>query len=214
MPEAAVSLRGAPDGVGSRTGLAWNGRLSLVLQAWCARLAGPLTVPAIALAMRFIFRWRIRDHCEVRRRLRATVRDHAGPMLIAANHLTYFDSAVIAWALAPVWWLVVHSSKMPWNVPERKNFAASLSARMLAYFYKCLPITRGGDRAQAILVLSKLNHLLRKGEPVLMFPEGGRSSSGRVDRSNATHRISQLVKAVPGTKLLCVYVRGDHQVEA
>ena len=58
------------------------------------------------------------------------------------------DSAIIAWALGSPGWYLRHFSALPWNVPERRNFAASPSQRVLVYLMKCVPITRGGDRAE------------------------------------------------------------------
>ena len=54
------------------------------------------------------------------------LRRRAAPVLVCANHLTLIDSAVIAWALGSPWWYLRHFAALPWNVPERANFAASL----------------------------------------------------------------------------------------
>jgi hypothetical protein len=61
-------------------------------------------------------------------------------------------------------------------------------------------------------VLVRLTHLLARGETVLLFPEGGRSRSGRVEEESATYGVGRLVTGVPGCRVLCVYVRGDRQV--
>jgi len=163
--------------------------------------------------MRFLYRFSFHDLRTVRRRFKAELETNTGPVLIAANHLTFVDSPILTWGLAPTWWYVLHSAKMPWNVPERRNFASSAMARILAYLYKCLPITRGGDRKGVTLVLEKLAHLLRRGHLVLMFPEARRSRTSRIDRTYAAHGLGRLVKSVPGTRVLCVYMRGDHQNE-
>ena len=76
---------------------------------------------------------------------------------------------------------------------------------------KCLPIRRGGDRKEGALVLARLAHLLARGEVGLVFPEGGRSRSGRVDVDAAAYGVGRLVKAVPGCRVLCVYLRGAGQ---
>jgi 1-acyl-sn-glycerol-3-phosphate acyltransferase len=132
---------------------------------------------------------------------------------MAANHLTFVDSPILTWGLASIGRLVLQPTTMPWNVPERRNFADSLPTKVMAYLYKCLPITRGGDRQEITLVLAKLAWLMRRGHLVLMFPEARRSRTGRIDRTHAAHGVGRLVKEVPGTRVLCVYLRGDHQAE-
>ena len=49
------------------------------------------------------------------------------------------------------------------------------------------------------------------GERVLVFPEGGRSRSGRVDLAQAAYGVGRLVRALPGCRVLCVYLRGARQ---
>ena len=41
------------------------------------------------------------------------------------------DSALIAWALGSPLWYVRHFAALPWNMPERRNFARSLVAAAL-----------------------------------------------------------------------------------
>jgi hypothetical protein len=60
-------------------------------------------------------------------------------------------------------------------------------------------------------VLARVGHLLRRGEVALLFPEGGRSRTGRVDVDAAAYGVGRLVKAVPGCVVLCVYLRGAGQ---
>lgn len=205
-----------PSAVASRVGaeppqLQPGHRVAVEVQSAVARLAAPVVVPAIATALGWGLRYRVRDHRDVRRRLRRELATAPGPVLIAANHLTMIDSAILAWAVAPSWWYVLRTSKLPWNLPERRNFAASLPARVLAYLCKCLPITRGGDRQSSRATLAKLAHLMASGQPALVFPEGRRSRTSRVDRSEAAHGVGWLVKSTPGCRVLCLYLRGDDQ---
>ena len=60
-------------------------------------------------------------------------------------------------------------------------------------------------------MLERLAYLLARGEVGLIFPEGGRSRSGRVDADAAAYGVGRLVKAVPGCRVLCVYLRGARQ---
>jgi len=214
IAELAVETTGpsASAGVTSRR-LPWRSRLALGVQSLVVRLVGPITLIGIGLVMRFLYGFKFHDLRDIRHRFKTELKANSGPVLIAANHLTFVDSPILTWGLAPTWWYVLHSAKMPWNTPERSNFAANPFTRVVVYLFKCLPITRGGDRKVVTLVLDKLAHLLNRGHLVLMFPEGRRSRTTRVDRTQAAHGVGRLVKAAPGTRVLCVYLRGDHQDE-
>jgi len=178
------------------------------LVAWCC---APLTLGVLAAAVRWKFRWSVADHRQIRERFRSEISAAPGPVMICANHLTMIDSIIILWALAPMWWYLLHFKKVPWNVPERKNFAHDLLSRIGVYLAKCIPIERGGDRSVVSRVLKRLHGLLDRGHVVLLFPEGGRSRTGRVDGANPALGPGRLVKDLPGARVLCVYLRGDHQ---
>ncbi|MBI5505351.1 MAG: 1-acyl-sn-glycerol-3-phosphate acyltransferase [Deltaproteobacteria bacterium] len=180
------------------------------MQRALGRALSPLWVPAVVGVMRFGLRWRIDGAAQVRREYRELLRCD-GPLIVCANHLTMVDSAAIMWALGSPGWFLAHYSAVPWNVPERQNFAASLVSRVLVYVMRCIPVTRGGDRAEVGRVLARLAHLADNGEVVLLFPEGGRSRSGRVESESAAYGVGRLIASLPGCRVLCVYLRGDHQ---
>jgi 1-acyl-sn-glycerol-3-phosphate acyltransferase len=186
-------------------------RLALQVQRFAGRLLAPVWVPAVAALMRFGMGWRIEGLAAARRRYRALWRAGDGPVVVCANHLTMIDSALIAWALGSPAWFLTHYPMLPWNVPERRNFAASRISRLLVYLMKCIPVTRGGARDDVAGVLNRLVYLLAHGEAVLIFPEGGRSRSGRVEVDNTTYGVGQLLDALPGCRVLCVYLRGARQ---
>src|SRR5262249_30089850 len=128
-----------------------------------------------------------------------------------ANHLTMVDSAIIAWALGSPVWFLVHYAALPWNVPERRNFAGSVTSRVLVYLMKCVPVVRGGDRGHVADVLARLAWLLGEGAAVVVCPEGGGSRSGRVEVETAAWGVGRLIGGVPGCRVLCVYLRGTRQ---
>ena len=142
------------------------------------------------------------------RRIRA---ESDAPLLICANHLTMIDSFLIARALSPSWRYVVDFDSLPWNTPEETNFANTRINRSLAYLAKCIPIRRGGSREDVASVLHRVTYLLERGEVALLFPEGGRSRTGRVSIEGAAWGVGRIVGAVPGCRVLCVYLRGRHQ---
>jgi 1-acyl-sn-glycerol-3-phosphate acyltransferase len=133
------------------------------------------------------------------------------PLLVCSNHLTLVDSMILAWALSPLRGYLLRFSSLPWNVPEKANFSGTLFWNVTAFLGKCVYVTRGGPREEVRHTLLKLAHLLQAGELVSIFPEGGRSRTGRVDTENFGYGVGQLLQAVPGAEVLCVYLRGKQQ---
>jgi len=187
----------------------WS-RGALERQRLAGRVAALLWLPLVTLLMRFGFGWRIRDAARWRREYARLLEDRR-PLLIVANHLTMVDSAVIGWALGSGFGHVLRPRGLPWNVPLARRVESSWIWRALAYAMKCVPVPRGGDRREVADVLEKLAHLLRAGEAVLMFPEGGRSRTGRVDTETTADGVGRLLKEVDSCRVLCVYARGDAQ---
>jgi len=186
-------------------------RLGLQLQLAISRLLSPIWVPALAAVMGGPLGWRIEGRAELRRRYAELRRSRSGPLLLCANHLTMLDSFVIGWALGSPAFYLRDFGALPWNTPERQNFASTWWKRGLAYLLKCVPLERGADRVQVARVLDKVVHLLRRGQTVLIFPEGGRSRSGRVELESAAYGVGRIVRALPGCQVLCVYLRGAGQ---
>jgi 1-acyl-sn-glycerol-3-phosphate acyltransferase len=186
-------------------------RAALLLQREVGRLLSPLWIPVVVALMRFGMGWRIEGKREAREHFRRLRRSSSGGLLVCANHLTMVDSFVIAWALAPPWWYVLHFGSVVWNTPERENFARTWPMRALSYVMKCIPVSRGGDRREVGRVLARFTWLVSRGEVGLMFPEGGRSRTSRVDTQATTYGVGRIVRALPGTRVLCVYLRGSGQ---
>jgi 1-acyl-sn-glycerol-3-phosphate acyltransferase len=160
--------------------------------------------------MRGWLRLRLDETDEARRAYRA-LRGQGAPVLICANHLTLIDSALIAWALGSPGWYVRDFAALPWNVPEQRNFASTWPRRALAYVAKCVPIQRGGSRDAVAHTLNCFTYVVAAGDAGLLFPEAGRSRSGRVEVEGAAYGVGRVVKALPGCRVLCVYLRGDAQ---
>jgi hypothetical protein len=76
---------------------------------------------------------------------------------------------------------------------------------------KCIPITRGGSRVEVAAVLDRVAKLIRSGETALLFPEGGRSRTGRVEVDRAAWGVGRVVGAVPDCRVVCVYLRARGQ---
>lgn len=187
------------------------GQRALDRQRHVTRWLTPPLASALVLAMRWGMGWRIDGGAALRREVRRLRRDRSAPLLVCPNHLTMADSALVAWALASPLDLFRHGDALPWNVPERDVFAASRPTRALAWLTRCLPISRGGDRDAIARVLVRLRHLLARGETVLVFPEGRRSRTGRIEVDANTYGVGRLVTSLPRCRVLCVYLRGERQ---
>lgn len=192
-------------------GLSASDTRALQLQRRVSRALSPLWIPVFVSLMALAFRWRVAGAHELRRSYREIREQSQAPLLICANHLTMLDSFVIGWALGGSWWYLTHFSSLPWNTPERVHFASTWWKQLLTYLLKCVPITRGSDRKEVALVLDKVEYLLKSGEVVMVFPEGARSRSGRVEVENAAWGVGRIVSSVPGCRVLCLYLRGDGQ---
>jgi len=171
----------------------------------------PAWVPLFTAIMAVGMRWRVEGADRVRREYARLRSESDAPVLICANHLTMFDSFAIGWALGGVSTYLRHFSWLPWNTPEETNFASTWWKRTLVYLLKCVPVRRGADRGEVARTLDKVAFLLQQGESVLVFPEGGRSRTGRVEPENAAYGVGRLVSQVPGCRVFCVYLRGRHQ---
>jgi len=192
-------------------GLAASDVRALRVQRAVSRALSPLWIPIFVSLMAFAFRWRVANAAELRRQYRELRTQSHAPLLICANHLTMLDSFVIGWALGDSLFYLRHFSSIPWNTPERVHFASTWWKQLLTYVLKCVPIRRGSDRKEVALVLDKVEYLLKSGEAVMVFPEGARSRSGRVEVENAAYGIGRIVSSVPGCRVLCLYLRGDGQ---
>lgn len=182
-----------------------------VLQREIGRLLAPFWVPVVVVILRFFLGYKIEGVDEIRAKYRRIRSESSGPLLICANHLTLIDSFLVAWALAPTWRYVLHYDELPWNTPERANFASNIWERLASYILKCIPITRGGARSEVASVLDRVARLSLHGETALIFPEGGRSRTGRVEVKRAAWGVGRIVGALPACRVVCVYLRARGQ---
>ena len=185
----------------------------LAVQREIARVLSPLTALAAAALLRLWLRLSFEDLRATRREYRRLRGENDAPLLVCGNHLTMIDSALIAWALGSPWWYIGHFSSLPWNMPDRQNFASTWWQRALAYVYKCVPVERGGSRQDVAVSLARFTYLLGRSEVGLVFPEGGRSRTARVEVEKAAYGVGRIVRSVPDCRVLCVYLRGDRQRE-
>jgi len=174
-------------------------------------IGAPFVWPLVVAWMKYLRGYRVRDLGQIRRQARKLLTEGQGPVLICPNHLTYIDSLVVQWALTSLVQVWRSYRLFAWNVPELTNFYKKSWLRLGCYLGKCIPIVRGGDREQQNLVFEKLSYVLRQGELVMVFPEGSRSRTGRIDLENLAHGLGRMVKKIDHCRVLCVYIRGDRQ---
>lgn len=155
--------------------------------------------------------YRIQRLRRTRRAFEALMGRERVPWVICANHLTLIDSLVIQWAMAPGWRLFLRPDRFAWNLPDRHNISRTWSLRLLGYVGKCVPVLRDGPPEEGRRTLDKVAFLLSRGQAVVVFPEGGRSRTGRVDPDRVTYGVGRMLQDVPAARVLCVYARGAGQ---
>jgi 1-acyl-sn-glycerol-3-phosphate acyltransferase len=192
--------------------MAFQDRFLFGLQYLLGHLAVVLTVPFIFVAIR-LRGYRIRDLKRIRNEVARLQREHEGPWLVCPNHLTMIDSALISYGMATLSGHILRFRRVPWNLPERDNFHRNPALALLCYLAKCLPVNRGGSREELQKVLEKCRFLLGIRQNLMIFPEGGRSRTGRVDRENYSYGVGRFVDECPQARVLLVYLRGDRQRE-
>lgn len=90
----------------------------------------------------------------------------AGGVLICSNHQSFLDPVLVGMA-----------ADRPLHFLARKSLFEQSAFRALIEFYNAIPIDRGGQGASGIRATLDL---LRQQRAVLMFPEGTRSSDGKL----------------------------------
>ena len=185
-------------------------RRALAVQALLGRLAFPVVGPAAVFFMRRIRRNRILGLEEARRIYRRALAT-GRPTLVCANHLTMYDSMFLHDAFGSTFDYLADFRAFSWNVPAVENFAKTPLWRTLVYLGKCIPIDRAGDEEHHKEVLGKITYLVGAGQVATIFPEGGRSRTGRVDVEAATYGVGRILGALSRPQVVCAYLRGEKQ---
>ncbi len=190
-------------------------RLNVRLQDLIARISVPFTFGVSQLLLRGFLGYRMENLKAFRAKIRSLLARQEGPVILCPNHLTMIDSLLLIWAMTPAWKAISKPRHFPWNTPEKKNFYHNAVLRFFCYIGKCLPVVRQGPPQQTKILMTKLKALLAKGQSLMMFPEGTRSVSGRVDTKNFAYGIGKIIDDLrqDGLKpqVLCLYMRGRKQ---
>jgi 1-acyl-sn-glycerol-3-phosphate acyltransferase len=185
-------------------------RRSLAAQTFLGHLAFALVGPGAVFVMRRVRGHRIEGLDEARRVYQRAVAT-GRPTIICANHLTKYDSAFLLHAFGSTLDYLADFRLFAWNVPAVENFTRSLFWRSLVYLGKCIPIDRAGDAAHHKSVLDKITYLVARGDVAMIFPEGGRSRTGRVELESVTYGVGRILGALARPQVVCAYMRGEKQ---
>jgi hypothetical protein len=182
----------------------------LHLQNFIGRVSILALAPLYFFATKLFF-YRVRDLKEIRRRCAGEFAKHKGGWIICSNHLTMIDSFILSYSMFSLREHIIHYKKMPWNLPEWTNYKDNFFLTALCYLSKCIPINRGGSREKMKEALDKCVYLLENGETVMIFPEGRRSRTGRVDKEGFSYGVGRFIKNAGNCRVMCLYLRGDRQ---
>lgn len=191
-----------------------SSRFSIWVQRTAGWLAFALTGMVVLILLRGLRSYRIVDHRRHRAffsSLRKDLQKQNAPLLICANHLTMIDSVILQWAFADLNRYIFRFGDFAWNVPAREVFASRWYFRLIIYLAKCIPIDRAGGKEHHEEIMRRIEYILEMGDPFIIFPEGGRSRRGRFDIERLTYGIGRIIKDLPETRVLCVYLRSDRQ---
>jgi 1-acyl-sn-glycerol-3-phosphate acyltransferase len=182
----------------------------LRLQNILGRIAIIFIAPLYFFIVNILF-YRIQNLKEIRRQYESEFARHKGSWIVCANHLTMIDSFILGYATFSLGQHITGYKKLPWNLPERSKFQSNIFLAVLCYLAKCIPIDRGGSREKIKKTLSKCVYLLRSGHNIMIFPEGRRSRTGRINKESFSYGVGRFVKDVEDCKVICIYLRGNKQ---
>ncbi len=185
-------------------------KIFLKLQNFIGRITVLVVAPLYFLVSRIFF-YRVRDLKETRRRCAAEFARHKGGWIICSNHLTMIDSFILSYAIFSLGQHIINYKKVPWNLPERNNYKDNIFLTILCYLSKCIPVNRGGSREKMKESMEKCIYLLHNGGTIMIFPEGKRSRTGRVDKEGYSYGVGRFIKKIENCKIMCMYLRGDKQ---
>ncbi len=165
---------------------------------------------SIVFIFKHIMGYNIENIQEIRKQFKEIIKEK-NPLIICANHLTFIDSCLVIWALAPNYWYQFNYKYFSWNLPAGDFFGKKWYYRAIAFLAKCIFIHRDASSSHHNEILSICKDLLLAGEIITIFPEGKRSRTGRFEESQMTYGVGKIIQNVPNCRVLCIYVRGDKQ---
>ncbi len=185
-------------------------QVHLVLQRIVSRVALFVLYPVCWLWLSCVRRYCIKDIQQIRAKFK-TINSYSGPLIICANHLTYIDSLILLVAFGSFSYYMRNFHALAWNFPKTDHMRTNFFMRTICYLGKCVFINSNAKTEDVNLPMEKAKYLLMRGETVMIFPEGTRSKSGRVNDKNFTYGVGRILQDIPYARVLCVYLRGELQ---
>lgn len=196
-------------------GLSLKEKTGLFIQRFfCFGLYVLFLYPASWIFISIFRRYRIPELKSIRKEFNAICHQGNGPLLICANHLTFLDPFLIGITLRSFWNCLFQFHSLPWNLPKKSYMQKNWFYRFVFFAGKTVPVEREASVDTIKQTLQKIGYLLSRSEYILIFPEGTRSKSGRVDHENFTYSVGNLLRATENVRVLCVYFRGVSQKAA
>ncbi|MBX9768022.1 MAG: 1-acyl-sn-glycerol-3-phosphate acyltransferase [Bdellovibrionales bacterium] len=132
--------------------------------------------------------------------------------LVCSPHWTYADPFLLVVVLSPFWKLFSEYRRVPWNLAQMK-YVTHPFYFLIYYFLKCLPVSRGADPEARAATYEFGQFLLKNGQVLIIFPEGRRSEGTEIDTGRPAFGIDRIAGPTPEVDLMCIYLRGNHQVK-
>ncbi|MGD0465352.1 MAG: lysophospholipid acyltransferase family protein [Gammaproteobacteria bacterium] len=158
-----------------------------------------------------IKRYQINNFKNVYNEFKSIKKQINGPLIICPNHLTYIDSVLLIFIFGSMWDYICNFHTLAWNFPTTAHLKDNLLYKIICYLGKCIFFDLNTSTDQPKKTMQKAKYLLSRGEYILLFPEGHRSTNGLVDTKNFAYGVGKLINEVPNVKVLCVYLRGSSQ---
>jgi 1-acyl-sn-glycerol-3-phosphate acyltransferase len=186
-------------------------RIQLSIQRSFSFLGMLITFPFAWIYFVVYSRYRVRHLKPIRKEFKAMSQQCTGPMLICSNHLTFIDSIILLSVFGSIWNYIFRFKAFAWNFSKQSHLKNNLFFRIVCYLSKCVVID---SSASSHIPIKKAAYLLSRGEYLMIFPEGKRSKTGRVDTEDFMYGVGQLLRNAPTSRVLCVYLRGSSQTKS
>ncbi len=122
----------------------------------------------------------------------------SGPLIVAANHVSFIDSPLLMFCLPRRIWFL-----------GKAEYMDSWKTRRLFPAVGMIPLPRGGGRG-AITALRTALDVLAHGEAIGIYPEGTRSRDGKLHRG---HTGLGWIALKSGARIVPVGLRGTDKVQ-
>lgn len=190
-------------------------KIKLIIQRCLSYIAFPALY---SLYWLILFKWKkykIANIKKLRKQFQAIMRNNINnPLLICPNHFTYIDSIILILVFGSLLDYMCNFRSFAWNFPKTTHVRKNFGFLLLGYLSKCIFIELEHQQKQLINPTEIAKYLLGKQDFIMIFPEGHRSTTGKIDRENFAYGVGKIIKDLPNIKVLCVYLRGHTQAAA